>query len=338
MTDLAGTGATSSLLTREAGRTVNPWGAFLLRRFGRLLVSVWVLVTFSFLLLHLIPGDPVRTALGITAPPDLVERTRDSLGLNEPLHEQYFTYLGNLLTGEFGASIFNRLPVMDTIGQRLPNTLALAVPAFVTITLIAIPLGLVMAVLTREGRNRGLELGFTSGAMVVAAVPEFLLAVVLVYVFAVEWGLLPIAGKDGPASYILPVAAMTLGAAGGLARLVRVEVLSVLGQDFIRTARSKRLRNRRINLRHALPNAITATLTVSGLLLSGLVVGSVLVETVFAWPGLGPTLVSSILSKDYPLVQGIVLVYGLMVLLINLAVDLLLAMLDPRSTIKQSNS
>ncbi len=339
MVDVAGAGAaTAPRRTRDVGHLLGPWTSFLVRRLGRLLVSVWVLVTFSFLLLHLIPGDPVRTALGITAPPDLVERTRESLGLDEPLHVQYVTYLGNLLAGDLGDSMFNRLPVTGTIAERLPNTLSLAVLAFVVIVVVAVPLGLGMAVLTRDGRNRGLELGFTSSAMVVAAVPEFLLAVLLVYVFAVQWGVLPIAGKDGAASYVLPVAAMTLGAAAGLARLVRVEVLSVLGQDFIRTARAKRLRNARIYLRHALPNAVTASLTVAGLLLSSLVVGSVLVETIFAWPGLGPTLVSSILSKDYPLVQGIVLVYGAMVLLINLAVDLLLAVLDPRSTIKQAHS
>ncbi|MDO5501252.1 MAG: ABC transporter permease [Propionibacteriaceae bacterium] len=338
MTDAAGVATEAPVRARGLGRGVNPWVAFLARRLGRLLVSLWVLVTFAFLLLHLIPGDPVRTALGLTAPPDLVERTRASLGLDEPLHVQYLTYLGDILKGDFGSSMFNRLPVMDTIGQRLPNTLVLAALAFAVIMVIAIPLGLAMAILTRDGRNRGLELGFTATAMIVAAIPEFLTAVLLVYLFAVEWELLPIAGKAGPSSYILPVAAMTIGSTAGLARLVRVELLSVLGQDFIRTARSKRLRNRRIYLRHALPNAVTATLTVSGLLLSGLVVGSVLVETIFAWPGLGPTLVSSILSKDYPLVQGIVLVYGSMVLVINLVVDLLLALLDPRSTIRQSAS
>jgi ABC-type dipeptide/oligopeptide/nickel transport system permease component len=337
MTEVAGVGTMPRRRTRDVGRTLGPWTSFLLRRLGRLLVSVWVLVTFSFLLLHLIPGDPVRTALGITAPPELVERTRESLGLNEPLLVQYLTYLDNLLRGDLGVSLFTRLPVVDTISQRLPNTLSLAILAFAAIILISVPLGLVAAILTREGRRRGLELGFTTTAMIVAAIPEFLLAVVLVYLFAVQWGLLPIAGKAGPSSYVLPVAALTLGAAAGLARLVRVELLSVLGQDFIRTARAKRLRDGRIYLRHALPNAVTATLTVSGLLLSGLVVGSVLVETIFAWPGLGPTLVSSILSKDYPLVQGIVLVYGSLVLLINLIVDLILAVLDPRSTIKQAH-
>lgn len=313
---------------------LHPWVRFLVRRLGRFVVSLWLLLTFAFLLIHLIPGDPVRNALGMTAPLDLVNRQREALGLNDPLLVQYGSYLADLARGDLGVSMLNRLPVIDTITQRLPNTLALAGLAFVVATLVAIPLGLVMAILTRDGRRRPLELGFTSSAMVVAAIPEFLLAVLLVYVFAVSWGVLPIAGKSGPASYVLPVASMALGGAMALSRLVRVEVLGVLGQDFIRTARAKRLRDSRIYLRHALPNAITATLTVSGLLLAGLVVGSVLVETIFAWPGLGPMLVSSILSKDYPMVQGIVLVYGTMVLLINLAVDLVLALLDPRSTIR----
>lgn len=313
---------------------LHPWVRFLVRRLGRFVVSLWLLLTFAFLLIHLIPGDPVRNALGMTAPLDLVNRQREALGLNDPLLVQYGSYLADLARGDLGVSMLNRLPVIDTITQRLPNTLALAGLAFVVAALVAIPLGLVMAILTRDGRRRPLELGFTSSAMVVAAIPEFLLAVLLVYVFAVSWGVLPIAGKSGPASYVLPVASMALGGAMALSRLVRVEVLGVLGQDFIRTARAKRLRDSRIYLRHALPNAITATLTVSGLLLAGLVVGSVLVETIFAWPGLGPMLVSSILSKDYPMVQGIVLVYGTMVLLINLAVDLVLALLDPRSTIR----
>lgn len=313
---------------------LHPWVRFLVRRTARFVVSLWLLLTFAFLLIHLIPGDPVRNALGMTAPLDLVERQREALGLNDPVPVQYAAYLADLFRGDLGVSMLNRLPVIDTITQRLPNTLALAGLAFVAATLVAIPLGLVMAILTRDGRRRPLELGFTSSAMIVAAVPEFLLAVLLVYLFAVSWGVLPIAGRSGPASYVLPVASMALGGAMALSRLVRVEVLGVLGQDFIRTARSKRLRDSRIYLRHALPNAVTATLTISGLLLAGLVVGSVLVETIFAWPGLGPMLVSSILSKDYPMVQGIVLVYGTMVLLINLVVDLVLALLDPRSTIR----
>lgn len=335
MTHHAGSAVTTDG-PRVAARSLNPWVVFLVRRLGRFVVSLWLLVTFAFLLLHLIPGDPVRNALGLTAPQDLIERQRETLGLNDPLLVQYGTYLSDLARGDLGVSMLNRLPVIDTLSQRLPNTLALALLAFVAVTLIAVPLGLVMAILTRDGRRRHLELGFTSGSMVVSAIPEFLLSVLLVYIFAVNLEMLPIAGKSGPPSYVLPVAAMTLGSAMALSRLVRVEVLGVLSQDFIRTARAKRLRAARIYLRHALPNAVTATLTVSGLLLAGLVVGSVLVETIFAWPGLGPTLVSSILAKDYPMVQGIVLVYGTMVLLINLTVDLTLALLDPRSAIREA--
>jgi peptide/nickel transport system permease protein len=156
-----------------------------------------------------------------------------------------------------------------------------------------------------------------------------------VYVFGVRLGLAPIAGRAGPDSYVLPVLALALGPAAVLARIMRVETLAVLDADYIRTARAKRLPDRRLYLRHALPNSLTATLTLAGLLLGGLVAATVLVENVFAWPGLGSTIVQSILSKDYPVVQGIVLVYGLGVLLVNLAVDVGLALLDPRSTIRE---
>ena len=254
MTGAADVSTTPRAHVRGVRRPLGPWASFLIRRLARLVVSVWVLITFAFLLIHLIPGDPVRAALGLTAPPDLVERTREGLGLNDPLLVQYGRYMHNLFTGDFGVSMINRLPVIDTVSHRLP-----------------IPLGLGMAILTRDGRRRPLELGFTSSAMVIAAIPEFLAAVMLVYVFAVKTGWFPIAGKAGPNTFVLPVAALSIGAAAALSRLVRVEVLGVLGQDFIRTARSKRLRNARIYLRHALPNTLTATLTVSGLLLGQLV-------------------------------------------------------------------
>jgi peptide/nickel transport system permease protein len=158
----------------------------------------------------------------------------------------------------------------------------------------------------------------------------------LVYVFGVTLGWAPVAGRSGPGSYVLPVAALAVGPAAALARIVRVETLAVLQADYIRTARAKRLPARLVYFRHALPNALTATVTIGGLLLSSLIAGTVLVENVFAWPGLGSTIVQSILAKDYPVVQGVVLVYGLGVLLVNLAVDVALALLDPRSTIRES--
>ena len=185
------------------------------------------------------------------------------------------------------------------------------------------------------GRRRGGELAFTSVSVLVAAVPEFLIGVGLVALLGVGLGWFPVAGADDVSSYVLPVAALAIGPAAVLARIVRVELLSVLGADFVRTARAKRLPARLVYVRHALPNALTASLTLGGLMLTALVAGTVLVENVFAWPGLGSTIVQSIVTKDYPLVQGVVLVYGVGVLLVNLLVDVVLGLLDPRSTIRE---
>ena len=314
----------------------HPWLSFGLRRTARFVASLWVLLTASFLMIHLVPGDPVRAALGMTAPLDLIEARRKALGLDLPLWHQYTHYLHGIVTGDLGTAMVTNLPVSEVIGDRLPATLLLAVLAFVVVIVVAVPIGVTMAVLTRGGRRRASELAFTSTSILLAAIPEFLLAVALVWLFAVELGWLPVAGRSGPESYILPVLSLALGPAAVLARIVRVEVLTALGNDYVRTARAKRLPARLVYVRHALPNAVTATLTLGGIVLTGLVAGTVLVENVFAWPGLGSTIVQSILQRDYPLVQGIVLVYGIGVLLVNLIVDVLLALLDPRSTIREN--
>ena len=313
----------------------SPWTGFAARRLGRLLVSLWVLITASFLMIHLIPGDPVRGALGPTAPVELVETTRQALGLNDPLWVQYVDYLRGLLSGDMGVSMISKLPVSDIIAQRLPATMALAVLAFLVAVAVAVPLGVTMGVLTRRGRRRRTELGFTTTTVVIGTIPDIIIGVVLAYVFAVKLGWVPVAGRSGPESYILPVLALSIGPAVILARIVRVEMVSVLEADFIRTARAKRLPPRVIYLGHALPNAVTASLTLAGLLLSSLVAATVLVENVFAWPGLGGTIVSSIINKDYAVAQAIVLVYGTFVLVVNLVVDIILALLDPRSMIRQ---
>jgi peptide/nickel transport system permease protein len=328
---------TGTAAHRGASRALDsPWVRFAARRGGRLLVSLWVLVTASFLMIHLIPGDPVRASLGPTAPAALVAARRESLGLNDPLWVQYGHYLQGLFTGDLGKSLSSQLPVSQIIGQRLPATVQMAVLAFLVAVLIAVPVGVLMGVLTRGGRRRGGELAFSATSVVVGAVPEFLLGVGLVYVFGVKTGWFPVAGRDGAGSYVLPVLALAVGPAAALARIMRVEMLTVLQADYVRTARAKRLPAPRVYLRHALPNALTSTITLGGMLLSALVAGTVLVENVFAWPGLGSTIVQSIVSKDYPVVQGIVLVYGAGVLVVNLAVDVTLALLDPRSAIRES--
>ena len=312
-----------------------PWLRFGVRRLGRLLVSLWVLVTASFAMIHLIPGDPVRGALGPTAPADLVEARRHSLGLDDPILTQYAHYLKGLLTGDLGTSLSSQLPVSEIVAQRLPATLTLAVLGFLAAVAVAIPLGVSIGVLTRRGHGRRTELGFTTTSTILSTVPDFLIGVLLVYVFGVHLGWLPVAGNDTPSAHVLPVLALAIGPAAILSRVMRVEMVEVLEADFVRTARAKRLPARTIYLRHALPNAVTAGLTLCGLILGGMVAGTILVENVFAWPGLGSTIVQSILTKDYPVVQAIVLVYGLGVLLINTLVDIALALLDPRSMIRE---
>ncbi|HWC24417.1 MAG TPA: ABC transporter permease [Flexivirga sp.] len=314
----------------------NAWVRFAIRRAGQLLISLWALVTAAFLMIHLVPGDPVRASLGLTAPQSLVNARRRELGLDDPIVVQYWHYLGDLFTGNFGTSMSSQLPVSEVISQRLPATLSLAVAAFVLALLIAIPLGALMGVVTRGGRAQRSELGFTTLSVIIGAIPDFVVCIILVWIFGVNLHLLPVAGKSGLDSYVLPVVALAVGPGVILARILRVEMISVLRADYVRTARAKRLPAVSIYLKHALPNALTATLTLSGLLLSGLIAGTVLVENVFAWPGLGSTIVSSIQNKDYPVVQAIVLVYGVLVLLINLVVDIALALLDPRSTIREN--
>lgn len=310
-----------------------PWAVFVARRLGRLVASLALLVVATFAMIHLLPGDPIRASLGPTATVQLVNERRHQLGLDQPLPIQFLLYVKNLATGNLGSSFISRQPVTEIIAQRFPFTALLAGLAFVVVIVVAIPLGMLMAAATREGRRPGAELAFTGITGLVVTVPEFLLAVGLVFVFAVLLRALPVAGLSGPSSLILPVVALASGPVALLARIVRVETLRVLGEDYIRLARSKRLPARLLYLRHTLPNAMTAMLTILGLLLGSLVAGSVLVENVFAWPGVGTVTVQAVISADYPVVQGMALVFGGAVLVINLLVDVALGLLDRRSSI-----
>lgn len=320
---------------RSRGRPVT-WFDFLIRRLGRLAISIAVLVTVSFLMIRLVPGDPIRNALGINAAQSVVDAKREALGLNLPLWQQYLNYWWGLLTGNWGESFSLQIPVTTIIAQRLPATMELAILALCVTLLLAIPLGILVAAATRGGRRRGFDFGYTTISGLFAVIPEFLLGVGLVYTFAVATHLFPVAGRSGPESYVLPVLALSIGGIAGLSRIVRTEALTVLEQDYIRTARSKRMPRLRMYVRHALPNLLTSSLTIGGLILGGLIAGTVLVETIFAWPGLGITIVNSIRTKDFPLAQGVVIVYGLIVLLVTLIVDIVLVILDPRSAMKES--
>lgn len=334
--DLAGT-PTAALAVRAEGRgrQLSPRAAFLIRRLGRLLVSLAVVVVASFFLIHLVPGDPVRAALGIQASPELVAATRAELGLDKPLPQQFFDYVANLLRGDFGESIRTGRSVSETISQRFPATVTLGVLSFLLALVAALPLGIGAAVaLQRPGRKVADAL--ISGVLgMLIAVPGFLLAVGLIALFAVQLRWLPAAGWGTPEDAVLPVLALALGPMAYLARIVQVEMSGVLGATYMTTARAKRLPGRLIYLRHALPNIITASLTVSGLLLSGMIAGTVLIETVFAIPGMGGVMVPAVGAKDYPIVQGLVVVYALIILGVNLVVDLILVTVDPRSSITE---
>lgn len=310
--------------------------AFVVRRLVRFVVSMAAMLLVSFAMIHLIPGDPVRAALGPAAPVELIAARRAALGLDQPILTQLFTYIRNVLSGDFGTSFFSGESVGDVIADRLPNTIALAIPATVVALLVAVPLGMWAGIRTENGRSRGTETVFTSTTGVAVAIPEFLYSIALVAVFSIGLGWFPPAGKGGLDSFVLPVVALAVGPAAMIARIFRVETQRELGTDYVRLARAKRLPAARLYLRHVLPGTLTATLTVGGLLLSGLIAGSVLVESVFAWPGLGARSVESIVQKDYPVAQALILVYGAIVLIVNLLVDLLLVVLDPTSSLKET--
>jgi peptide/nickel transport system permease protein len=307
-----------------------------LRRLARAGVCIAVVLVATFFLVQLVPGDPVRAALGPTAPAETVEALRIQLGLDRPIGEQFARYVGGLVTGDLGVSVTSQRPVVAILAERLPTTLLLAVASFLLAAIGAFPIGVATAVSAYGGRRRPLDLAVSGLLGVLVAVPNFLLAVLLIAVFSVGLGVLPPAGWSGPATAVLPVVALAVGPLAYLARIVHVEMLRVLAAPYLTTARSKRLPARLLYVRHALPNIVTASLTAGGIVLTGLVAGTVLVETVFVIPGIGSTIVSSIATRDYPLVQGLVLVYAALVLAANLLIDLMLAVLDPRSAIAEA--
>ncbi len=334
--------AVSSVQTTEVpvprgGGHLGRWAAFFVRRLVRAVVALFVIVTAAFLVLRLAGGDPVRSALGPTADESVVQARREQLGLNDPLPLQFWNYIVGLFHGDLGSSLVTGRSVTELVAGRLPATLELAALAFVVVLLVAVPVGLLFALLTQGGRRRGTETAFTAVTGFISSIPEYLFSVALVVVFGITLKLLPVAGAtQGAASYVLPVIALALGSSASLSRIARVEALNVLGEDYIRTARSKRLPTWMINFKHALPNMLTATFTIGGTLLSTMIASSVLVEQVFNWPGLGTAFVQAITTKDYGIVQGLAIVYAAIILVVNLLVDLVLALLDRRTTLLET--
>lgn len=308
--------------------------AAIARRLVIFLVSVFAASVVVFAFMAVFPGDPAQVALGLNATPELLERTRQQFGLDRPLVAQYLDWMGGLLTGDFGTSYVTKEPLGPQLVDRLGVTLWLVGAGMLVALLIAVPLGTLAAV--RHRKPSGVVVSAASQLGV--AVPAFLAGIILVQVFAVQLGWLPSSGWTPPAydvgawlrGLILPAVSLGLVQGAVLTRYVRSAVLDVQREDFLRTARAKGLRPYRALVRHGLRNAAVPVVTVLGVQLATLLIGSVVIERVFVLPGLGSMLLDSVAARDLLAVQDIVLVLAVGVLLVNFVVDVLYAVLDPR--------
>jgi peptide/nickel transport system permease protein len=294
---------------------------------GRVFQAVLGLVFIATLVFFLVrlTGDPGRILTSEFAPVSVQAEIRERLGLDRPLYVQYATYMTGLATGDLGSS-FNGEPVIDILLDRLPATASLALAALVVAVLLGIPLGVLSAVY----QGSAIDIFSRTVALFGQSVPAFWLAIMLVLIFAVMLRIFPVAYSDGPESYVLPAIAVGWAAVAGIARLVRSSMLDVLGSDYVRMARAKGLPSHVVVLKHGLRSAIVPVLTFSGLVLGSFLNGSVVVETVFAWPGIGQLTLDAVNGRDFPVVQGAVLLIAVFFITINLAVDVLYALVDPR--------
>ena len=295
----------------------------------RLFSMIPVLVGISILLffmLRMLPGDPAQVLAGQMASPEEIETIRKQLGLDRPVYEQYLSYLGRLARLDLGRSARTQNPVIEEIWARLPNTALLAVVAIGLACLFGIPAGVISAVRPYTW----VDYVVTMGALFGISMPVFWLGLMLVVVFAVVLRWLPAGGTGSWQHVVLPSVTLASFVVAFIARMTRSTMLETLSLDYISTARSKGLREKVVVIKHALKNALIPIVTVVGLQFGLLLGGAVLTETVFAWPGIGRLIVDSILARDYPVIQGTILIFGLLYILVNLAVDILYVVIDPR--------
>jgi len=295
----------------------------------RLFSTIPVLIGISLLLffmLRLLPGDPAQVLAGQMATPQEIENIRRQLGLDRPIHEQYAHYLSRLVRFDLGRSARTQNPVTEEIWARLPNTLLLAVVAITLACLFGIPAGIISAVRPYSW----IDYLVTTSALFGMSMPVFWLGLMLVVIFSIILKWLPAGGTGGWQHVILPSVTLAAFVVAFIARMTRSTMLETLSQDFTTTARSKGLQERVVVIKHALKNAMIPIITVVGLQFGLLLGGAVLTETVFAWPGLGRLIVDSILARDYPVIQGTILIFGLLYIMVNLIVDLIYALVDPR--------
>jgi peptide/nickel transport system permease protein len=299
---------------------------YFFKRFLLTLPALWLVLTLVFLMIHIVPGDPVEQMLGEGAAPGQLTQLRHVLGLDLPLHIQYEHYLWQLGRGDLGQSFKFQAPVRQIIFERYPATLQLAFLALVVCAAIAIPAGMLAAY--RRGQSMDRAVGvFTLFGL---AFPNFALGPVLILLFSIELGLLPVSGRGGPLHFVLPAATLGAALAAILTRMVRGSMLEELSSDYVRTARAKGLSTRVVLYRHAFRNALIPITTILGLQFGTLLAGTIVTETIFSWPGIGRLTVQAISARDYPLLQGCILVIAVSYVAVNLLTDLLYAVIDPR--------
>lgn len=304
--------------------------AFAARR-ALALVPTWLGISLlAFILSTASPGDPAELILGRRQeePPTAqqLDAFREQNGLNDPFVVQYARWVADAATGDLGTSYRSGDPVLGELTSRFPGTLQIVVPAVA----LAVVLALVVGVLSALRRNSLADHVSRVGALVADSVPSFVLAYLLIIVFSVELGWLPVAGRGSARHYVLPVLTLALAVTAGMMRLLRSSMLDVLGEDYMRTAKAMGLRWGTVHLRYALRNALIPMVTLAGVIFASLATGAIIVETVFAWPGVGQYLINAIFDHDYPVIQGFVVFAGTIFVLVNLAVDLAYHRLDPR--------
>ncbi|MES9896070.1 MAG: nickel ABC transporter permease [Candidatus Thiodiazotropha endolucinida] len=301
-------------------------GAFLISRLLSALIVIIGVVCLVFMLIHLVPGDPVDVMLGESAIPADREALRSSLGLDRPITVQLTDFLKGVAVLDLGDSLHTRQPVSELLASHIPATLELALAALIVTLLTAIPLG-ILAGVNRGGMGDWGAMGFS---MLGLSIPNFWLGPLLILCFSLWLGWTPVSGREDFSSLILPAVTLGTGFAAILARMVRSSLLDVLGEDYVRTARAKGLDETRVIWRHAMRNAWLPVITLLGLQLGALLGGAVVTEVVFDWPGIGSLMIESIQKRDYPVVQGCVLFISLAYVLVNTLTDILYGLIDPR--------
>jgi peptide/nickel transport system permease protein len=294
-------------------------------RLLRAVVTVLAVMTFAFVVLRM-SGDPAQVLLGPDVPQNVIDDFRAAWGLDRPLAQQYLSYLGQIVSGDFGISMRDRSPAFELVMERLPATLQLTVPALLLQLCIGIPAGIYAALHRDSLIDRGVILLAVAGF----TIPSFVLGLVLVLIFAVTFSMLPSGGFGSVWHGILPTITISIGGIGILARFSRSAMVEVMGQPYIRTASAKGVSWRHVISRHALPNAAVPIVTIVGFMVGSLVAGAVVTETIFSWPGIGRLLIVSVSNRDLAVVQCILLMIAAVMVVSNLIVDLLYGWLDPR--------